>query len=420
MSNTRHVVILGGGIVGVTSAYFLARSGCRVTLVEREAATGLETSFANGGLITPSMSDPWAAPGIPLMILKWLGREGAPFLVRPGAIPGLTSWGLKFFRECTPKAWQRNTENILRLCRYSHEQLNEVVSETGVEFDANKSGTLHLFRDKLSMDRTKRTAEVVSALGVASDVLDAEACAELEPALAPQVERIFGGVHYPGDQAGDAHLFTQRLAEVCAAKGVEFRYGEAVESIETAGGSVCAVVTDAGRIETDACLVALGNASAALVRPLGISLPIYPVKGYSVTFPVDGWNGAPVVPFVDDARKMGIVRMGNRVRVAGTAEFTGDDKTLNPKRIANLKEFFFSLFPDYPDRDAGEAWTGLRPTTPDGLPYLGSTPVQGLYLNTGHGHLGWTMSCGSARTVADIITGERPEIDLAGTTLEGR
>ena len=420
MADARHVVILGGGIVGVTSAYFLARSGCRVTLVERLDGAGLETSFANGGLITPSMSDPWAAPGIPLMILKWLGREGAPFLVRPGAIPGLTSWGLKFFRECTPKAWRRNTPNILRLCRYSHEQLTEVVGETGIEFDINQNGTLHLFRDRLSMDRTKETAEVIGGLGVASTVLDAEGCAGLEPALAPQVERIFGGVHYPGDEAGDAHLFTQRLAEVCATRGVEFRYGETVETLDTAGGAVSAVVTDRGRIETDACLVCLGNASAALVRPLGISLPIYPVKGYSVTFPVDGWNGAPVVPFVDDARKMGIVRIGNRVRVAGTAEFTGHDKTLNPKRIANLKEFFFDLFPDYPHRDAGEAWTGLRPTTPDGLPYLGATPVKGLYLNTGHGHLGWTMSCGSARAVANIISGEVPEIDLTGTALGDR
>ena len=420
MTDARHVVILGGGIVGVTSAYFLTRSGCRVTLIERHAGAGLETSFANGGLITPSMSDPWAAPGIPLMILKWIGREGAPFLVRPGAIPGLTSWGLKFFRECTPKAWHRNTQNILRLCRYSHEQLKQVVGETGIEFDANKNGTLHLFRDRLSMDRTKKTAEVINSLGVGSNILDAEGCAELEPALAPQVEKIFGGVHYPDDGAGDAHLFTRRLARKCEAEGADFRYGETVENIETAGGAVTAVSTDAGRIETDACLVCLGNASAALLHPLGISLPIYPVKGYSVTFPVDGWNGAPVVPFVDDARKMGIVRMGNRVRVAGTAEFTGDDKTLKPERIANLKEFFFGLFPDYPHRNAGEAWTGLRPTTPDGLPYLGHTSISGLYLNTGHGHLGWTMSCGSAKALADIITMGKPEIDLPGTALENR
>ncbi|MGI9414607.1 MAG: FAD-dependent oxidoreductase, partial [Hyphomicrobiales bacterium] len=284
----------------------------------------------------------------------------------------------------------------------------------------NRSGTLHLFRDQLSIERTKRTAEAIGALGVRSQVLDPAGCAELEPALAPQADRISGGVHYPDDEAGDAHLFTRRLAELCAAEGADFRYGETVARIETRDGAASAVVTDAGRIEADACVVALGNGSAALVRPLGISLPIYPVKGYSLTFPVDGWNGAPVVPFVDDARKMGIVRMGDRVRVAGTAEFTGHDKTLTPERIANLRDFFLDLFPDYPDPDAGEAWTGLRPTTPDGLPYLGATPIPGLYLNTGHGHLGWTMSCGSAKVLADLVAGQDAEIDLAGMTLADR
>ena len=333
-------------------------------------------------------------------------------------MPGLASWGLKFFAQCTPRAWHRNMQNILRLCRYSHEQLRYVAGETGIDFDANRSGTLHLFRDQLSIERTKRTAEAIGALGVRSQVLDPAGCAELEPALAPQADRISGGVHYPDDEAGDAHLFTRRLAELCAAEGADLRYGETVARIETRDGAVSAVVTDSRvDIEADACVVALGNGSAALVRPLGISLPIYPVKGYSLTFPVDGWNGAPVVPFVDDARKMGIVRMGDRVRVAGTAEFTGHDKTLTPERIANLRDFFLDLFPDYPDPDAGEAWTGLRPTTPDGLPYLGATPIPGLYLNTGHGHLGWTMSCGSAKVLADLVAGQDAEIDLAGMTL---
>ena len=420
MKVPRHVVVLGGGVVGVAAAWFLSRNGCRVTIVESREGAGLGTSFANGGLITPSMADPWASPGIPWLILKWLGRENAPFLVRIGALPGLVSWGVEFLRQCNRADWRRNTENILRLCTYSHERLREVVRETGVDYESNPRGTLHLFRDRRSIEQTSRTAEMLKELGVPSRPLDPSGCVELEPALRSQIDRIAGGIHYPGDEAGDAHLFSRRLAEACASEGAELRYGESVEAIEVAGGTFSGVRTSAGRVDADACVVALGTGSAALLRPLGIRLPIYPVKGYSLTFPVGGWNDAPVVPFADDGHKAGIVRIGDRIRVAGTAEFAGHDTTLTPRRIDGLRTFFLSLFPDYPDRSAGEAWTGLRPMTPDGLPYLGPTPVKGLYLDTGHGHLGWTMSCGSASLVADLVCGKRPGIDLSGMTLEGR
>lgn len=420
MADARHVVVLGGGVVGVASAWFLSRGGCRVTLVERREAAGLETSFANGGLITPSMSDPWASPEIPGMILKWIGREDSPFLVRAGALPGLASWGLKFLRQCNQADWRRNTRNILRLSTFSHERLHALVRETGVDFESNPRGVLHLFRDPLSMEKTSRTAEMLHAFGVRSRTLDPAGCAALEPALRHRMDRIAGGIHYPDDEAGDAHLFTRRLAAVCASNGVEFRYGETVRRIEADGRRFSAVRTGAGRIAADACLVALGAESAACLRPLGIRLPIYPVKGYSVTFPVGGWNDAPAVPFADDGHKAGIVRIGDRIRVAGTAEFAGRDRTLNPKRVANLRSFFLSLFPDYPERSAGDAWTGLRPMTPDGLPYLGPTPVEGLFLNTGHGHLGWTMACGSASIAADLIRGRDAGIDLSGMTLDGR
>ncbi len=420
MTSATRIVVLGGGIVGVTSAFYLARSGHQVTLIERQSGAGLETSFANGGLVTPSMSDPWAAPGIPGLLLKWLGREGSPFLVRLGAIPGLMSWGLQFLGQCNADSWRKNTETTLRLCTYSHYCLKDLVRETGVNYDSNQSGTLHLFRDELSMAKTRQSAELVGMLGVRSRVLNAAGCAELEPSLSSQLDRISGGIHYPGDEAGDAHKFTQNLARICESIGVTFRYGEAVERIEIKSGAVSAVITDAGRVPADVCLVALGNASTSLLRPHGIELPIYPVKGYSVTYPIDGWNGAPVVPFVDDARKIGIVRFGDRVRVAGTAEFTGDDKSLNQKRINNLERYFLDLFPNYPDPSKGQGWAGLRPTTPDGIPYLGETPVPGLYLNTGHGHLGWTMSCGSAKAVCDVITGRDPDIDLSHMMLQNR
>ena len=420
MVDAKHVVVLGGGVVGVASAWFLARSGCRVTLLERREAAGLETSFANGGLVTPSMSDPWASPEIPGMILKWIGREDSPFLVRVGALPGLASWGLKFLRQCNQADWRRNTRNILRLSTFSHQCLHALVRETGVDFESNPRGTLHLFRDPRSMEKTNRTAETLRTFGLRSRTLDPAGCVALEPALRHQADRIAGGIHYPDDEAGDAHLFTRRLAAVCASNGVELRYGETVRSIEVDGGRFSAVRTNAGRVDADACLVALGAESAACLGPLGIRLPIYPVKGYSVTFPVGGWNDAPAAPIADDGHKAGIVRIGDRIRVAGTAEFAGRDRTLNPKRVANLRNLFLSLFPGYPERSAGEAWTGLRPMTPDGLPYLGRTPVEGLFLNTGHGHLGWTMACGSASIVADLIRGRDAGIDLSGMTLEGR
>ena len=419
-TDTSRVAVLGAGVVGVATAHFLAKNGLRVTLVERRAQAGLETSFANGGLVTPSMSDPWAAPGTPGLILRWLGRESSPFLLRPKAVPGLASWGLAFLRQCNRRAWLRNTGAIHRLCSYSHEALRAVADDTGIDYEANRSGTLHLFRDRSSMESTRHVAATLGEMGVAYRALDVDACIALEPTLEAHRTRISGGIHFPEDEAGDARMFTQKLAARCAAGGVEIRYGETVERIETSGRRLAAIVTDAGRIDVDTCVVALGNASAALLGPLGIKLPIYPVKGYSITFPAGRWNRAPMVPFVDDARKIGIVRIGDRVRVAGTAEFTGHDGSLNPKRVANLRELFFETFPDYPDRSAGEAWTGLRPMTPDGIPYLGPTPIRGLFLNTGHGHLGWTMSCGSAKAVTDLVMGRQPEIDVAGMTLAGR
>lgn len=420
MTEARKVMVLGGGIIGVTSAYFLARNGCQVTVIEANSETGLETSFANGGLITPSMSDPWGSPGLPRLILKWLGREDSPFLVRPHALPGLFTWGVKFLRQCTSKAWLHNATTIYRLCSYSRTALNNVVAETGIDYDANLRGTLHLFRDQLSMQSTKRVAEALGRMGLSYQILNVDECIELESALASQEELISGGIHYPDDQAGNAFLFTQRLAQHCASNGVEFRYGETVSELEVDHHRLTAVVTDKAHIETDTCVVALGNESASLLRPLGVKLPIYPVKGYSVTFPVGSWNGAPLVPFADDARKIGIVRIGNQVRVAGTAEFTGHDKSLNEYRTGNLEKYFFKSFPDYPDKSAGKPWAGLRPMTPDGIPYLGATPVDGLYLNTGHGHLGWTMSCGSAEALANLIVGQASALDLSAMTLEGR
>jgi D-amino-acid dehydrogenase len=414
------ILVLGGGITGVTSAYYLALRGFQVTLVEAQPEVGLETSFANGSLLTPSMSDPWAAPGLPWKILKWYGREDSPFLVRNRALPGLVFWGLSFLRNCTEATWRRNTATILRLASYSHQVTKKLTQDTGIAYDLCSVGTLRLFRDRLSMEGALRTAEVLGKLGVNYRRLDAQGCTDLEPALAPQIHQITGGIHFPDDESGDAYLFTQRLAEACAAEGVNFRYGENVRGIELRNGAVSGVLTDAGHLDAEHCLVALGNGSAPLLRKLGINLPIYPVKGYSVTLSTHGWNGAPIVPTVDDGQKMGVVRLGDRIRVAGTAEFTGYDTALNPERGANLIDNFLRLFPDFPNQESAQHWTGLRPMTPDGVPFLGPTPIRNLYVNTGHGHLGWTMACGSAKVVTAVIAGDRPVIDLSGMTLDRR
>jgi D-amino-acid dehydrogenase len=421
MTDQTSVVVLGAGVIGIASAYYLARAGHHVTVVEQHESAGFETSFANGGLITPSMSDPWASPGAPLNLLKWMGRENSPFLIRPSALPGLTRWGLKFLGQCNQRDWERNTETILRLTRFSQACLQEVTEEAGLNYSLNRHGTLHLFRDRLSMESAQKVARVVGELGVSYSALDPSACVALEPALSDQENDITGAIHYPDDEAGDAHLFCQGLGQVCDDMGVVFHYGETIQRLENDGGAFQAVVTDKSRIPASCCVVALGNQSAALLRPHGIRLPIYPVKGYSVTLPIHGWNSAPNVPFVDDGRKIGIVRIGENIRVAGTAEFTGYDTSLNTRRLDNLKTYFMSLFPEFPHLDGGLDWTGLRPTTPDGIPYLGATNIRGLFLNTGHGHLGWTMSCGSAKLVADLVSGRQDsEIDISRLALYGR
>ncbi len=413
-SSMPHVLVLGGGVIGTTSAWYLAQAGCRVTLIERQPGVGLETSFANGSLITPSMSDPWAAPGLPWQLLKWLGREDAPFLLRLRALPGLMAFGPAFLRNCTAARWRQNTRTILRLTRYSQGLLNELIAATGIAYDGASLGILRLCRDAAALEHA---AQVAAAVGVRHRLLDAAGCAGLEPAIAPAVDRIAGGIHFPDDQSGDAYKFTAALAELARDAGVDFRFGTAIRGLETAGERVTGVITDQGRLEADRYLVALGCGGASLLRPLGLELPVYPVKGYSVTLELDGWNGAPRLPLVDSGRKLAIVRLGDRLRLAGTAELTGYDTTLTPARGANLLESLGTLLPGAPNAGTARHWTGLRPMTPDGIPILGPSPYANLFLSLGHGHLGWTMACGSARLLADLITGRPPEIDLAGMTL---
>ena len=414
---TDRVAVLGGGIIGTTTAYALAKRGFAVVLIEARDGLGLETSFANGGLITPSMADPWAAPGLPLKLLKWIGREDSPFLVRPSALPGLLGWGLRFLRNCEEGRWRRNTGTIYRMASHSQEALARVTAETGVTYDLSSAGTLRLFRDGLSMAAATRIAEALEPLGVRSSLLDRAACVDLEPALADRAEAIQGGVHFVDDQCGDAHAFTEALGARCRELGVEMRFGERIESLETAGGRLVAVVTDRERHRVDHAVLALGSESVDLARTLGLRLPVYPVKGYSVTLSAQGWNRKLGLPLIDDGRKIGIVPLGDRIRLAGTAEFTGRNRAPNPARSGKLVEEFSALFPGFPNLESAEPWTGLRPMTPDGIPILGPSGLDGLSLNVGQGHLGWTLACGSAEIVADQIAGNSPPIEAADMTL---
>ncbi len=413
------VIVLGAGLIGTTTAYYLARHGHDVTVLERQAGPGLETSFANGGLVTPSMSDPWPAPGVPLKMLKWLGREDAPLLMRLRALPGVATWGLRFLLNCGARRWAENARAILRLTAYSRDALDRLTAETDIAYDRLDVGTLKLFRDPLSMESAQRGAGLLAELGVADRCLDATQCVALEPALGPVEGRIAGGLHFPDDRSGDAHKFTAEVARLSRALGVAFRFGVTVRALETQRGKVTAVDTDQGRLEAEAYVLALGSYSPALARPLGIRLPIYPVKGYSITVPTGGWNEAPTMPVADDARKIAVVRLGERLRIAGTAEFAGYDRGLNARRGEMLSEALSDLYPAFPmpAPEKIQHWSGLRPMTPDDRPIMGPTPYANLWLNTGQGHLGWTMACGSGRVVADLIEGRAPEIELEDLTL---
>ena len=407
------VVVLGAGLIGVTTAWYLAERGHEVTVVDRHGAPAQGASFANGCLVTPSTSDSWAAPGTPLKILKWLGSETAPMLLRPQALPGMAGWGLRFLRECAEPRWRANTRAIHALAMLSLEELKRLVADQRLDFDRNPPGLIKLFRDPLSMESALKASRLYAELGHPFSTLDAAGCVREEPALAPIAGRIAGGILYPTDESGDAHGFTRALAVRCESRGVTFRLGTSILGFEL-DGRLRKVVTDQGPITGDAFVLATGAESTLLGRKLGLRLPVYPAKGYSLTVDHGGAKEAPSRPIADDGRKAGITPLGDRIRVAGTVEFTGYDTSLNVSRGRMLEEALADVLPDLP-RQAGSLrhWAGLRPLTPDGRPIVGRSAIPNLFLNTGHGPLGWTLTCGSALALADLIDGRSPPIELA-------
>ncbi len=412
------VVVIGAGVVGTACAWYLAEAGHEVTVVERREGAGLETSFANGGQVSPCHAEPWANPSVLPKVLKWLGREDAPLLFRWGRWdPALWAWCLRFLGNCTSGRAAINTERTLRVALYSRACLGELRAATGLAYDQQTRGILHVYRDSREFAHACAASEVMTRHGLRRQAKTPAECVTIEPALAAVAGELAGGIHTPDDESGDAHKFTTGLAALAAARGVNYRWNTPVLGLARDGDRVSGLVTASGTITADRYVLAAGCDSPALARPLGLRLPLVPAKGYSITVPVAGHGGAPLVSITDDEHKMVYSRLGDRLRAAGTAEMTGHDLTLTPARIAMITAHARALFPDAGDYGRAEPWTGLRPVTPDSVPLLGVTPLTNLFLDTGHGTLGWTMACGSGRLIADLVSGRPPAIDLDGLGL---
>ncbi|WP_313195401.1 D-amino acid dehydrogenase [Shinella zoogloeoides] len=404
------VIVLGAGIVGVTSAYQLARAGHEVTVVDRQPGPALETSFANAGEVSFGYCSPWAAPGIPMKALKWLFMEHAPLILRPKVDGAMLSWMVKMLRNCTSGRYAINKSRMLRLADYSRVSIAALREETGIAYDERMQGTLQLFRTQAQLDASAKDVKALAADGIPYEVLDPEGCIRVEPALRHVREKIVGGLLTPKDETGDCFKFSNALAAKAEALGVRFNYGNIIRGLDVEGGRVTGVVTAHGRLEADAVVVALGSFSPLLVKPHDIHLPVYPVKGYSLTIPIVDPARAPESTVMDETFKIAITRLGDRIRVGGMAEISGYTNDLGEPRRLTLQHSVTDLFPGG-DISKASFWSGLRPMTPDGTPVIGPTKIVGLFLNTGHGTLGWTMSSGSARVIADLVSGKTPDID---------
>ena len=412
------VLILGSGVIGVTSAYYLARAGHEVTVVDRQPEPALETSFANAGEVSPGYSSPWAGPGVPVKAIKWLLMKHGPLVIRPKLDPVMWVWLLKMLRNCTSARYAVNKSRMIPIAEYSRDCLRDLRRDIGIQYDERSQGTLQLFRYQAQLDGTGEDIAVLKQYGVPYEVLSREGCIAVEPALAGVKEKFAGGLRLPQDETGDCHMFTQALAKHAEALGVRFMFNTGIDRIVTDGARVSGVATSAGMLQADAYVLALGSWSSRLVAPLGISLPVYPVKGYSITVPIKDASGAPESTVMDESYKVAITRLGNRIRVGGTAEISGFSSQLYDARRATLDHSLTDLFPRGGDLSKATFWSGLRPMTPDGPPVIGPTQYANLHLNTGHGTLGWTMSCGSGRVLADMLSGKKPEVDVSALTVD--
>jgi D-amino-acid dehydrogenase len=421
----KHVIVLGAGVTGVTTAWFLRQAGHQVTVIDRQPGAGLETSFANGGQISVSHAEPWANPSAPLKVLKWLAKEDAPLLFRLRADINQWIWGLSFLRECTAERTTHNIRQIVNLGLFSRSTLQQLRAQTGIQYDHLTKGILHFYTSEQEYEAAQAPARVMREHGCELDMKTADECVAIEPALAQCRDRIVGGSMTPSDESGDAHKFTRNLAELCAKEGVDFRYETRILGLQRAGDRITGVQVQGkeGRREllsADDYVLCMGSYSPMLARELGIRLNIYPAKGYSVTLPVIAPEKSYQVSLTDDEYKLVFSRLGDRLRIAGTAELNGYNTEINQVRCQAIVRRVRELFPEMTDGRSAQFWTGLRPATPSNVPYIGKSKVANLYLNTGHGTLGWTHSCGSGRAIAEIVSGRVPELDFAFTGIERR
>ena len=412
------VLVLGSGVIGVASAYQLALAGHEVTVVDRQPAAALETSYGNAGEVSPGYSAPWAGPGVPIKAIKWLLMQHRPLVIRPTLDLNLVRWGLAMLRNCTAARYELNKGRMVRLAEYSRDCLKELRTQTGIRYDERTQGTLQLFRTQAQLDGTAADIAILKRYGVAFELLDRAGFIRHEPALAHVQEKFVGGLLLPGDETGDCFKFTQNLAALAAKQGVQFRYGTRIQRLQLAGKQIDGLVTDAGTLKADAYLVALGSYSPLLLKGVGIRIPVYPVKGYSITVPITDVSGAPESTVMDESHKVAVTRLGDRIRVGGTAELAGYSLKLHEARRQTLQHVVTDLFPRGGDVSRAEFWCGLRPMTPDGTPVVGATRMPNLFLATGHGTLGWTMAAGTGRVIADVISGRKPGIDMSGLTLD--
>ena len=411
------ITILGSGVIGTTSAYYLAKAGHEVTVLERQPGPALETSFANAGEVSPGYSAPWAGPGVPVKAIKWLLMHHSPLVIKPMLDWAMWRWGLGMLRNCTEARYRVNKARMVRLAEYSRDCMVQLRADTDIVYDERMQGTLQLFRTQKQLDGTAKDVEILQQYGVPYQLLDRTGYLQYEPALADVKEKFVGALRLPGDETGDCFLFTNRLAEMAKALGVQFRFGVNIQGLQADGGGLSGVQTDTGLVTSDRYLLALGSYSAQMLAPVGLKVPIYPVKGFSITVPITDAAKSPESTIMDETHKVAVTRLGDRIRVGGTAQLSGFDLKLDASRRKTLEHVCTDLFPRGGDVSRADFWTGLRPMTPDGTPIIGPTRIPNLWLATGHGTLGWTMAAGTGRLLADWMDGGQPEIDTEGLTI---
>jgi D-amino-acid dehydrogenase len=411
------VLVLGSGVIGTSVAYYLAKAGHEVQVVERQAGPALETSFGNAGEVSPGYSAPWAGPDVPVKAIKWMLMTHSPLVVWPLLDPQMWRWGFSMLANCTAKAYALNKSRMVPIAEYSRDCLKALRAETGIAYDDRAQGTLQLFRTQKQLDGIGGDVEVLKQYGVPFEVLDREGFCSVEPALKLTQEKFVGALRLPNDETGDCFKFTNALAEMAKALGVQFSFNTQIQGLQVGGGEIIGVFTSAGRLTADKVVLALGSYSPQLLAPVGVRIPVYPVKGYSITVPITDAAYAPESTIMDETHKVAVTRLGDRIRVGGTAELAGYSLQLREPRRATLNHVVSDLFPRGGDVSKASFWCGLRPMTPDGTPIVGETPVKNLLLATGHGTLGWTMAAGTGRVLADLISGRQPEIDIAALAM---